>query len=65
MIPPTSAALLQHTKRAAYQSGQIWGQCLVPIQKIPCPSEEGTQYVFREAGIDIFLTRETGIGTFS
>ena len=29
MVLPTSAALLQHTKRAAYQSGHIWGQCLV------------------------------------
>ena len=27
--------------------------------------KEGTQYVFREAGIDFLLTRETGIGTFS
>ena len=25
-IPPTRAALLQHTKRAAYQAGCIWGQ---------------------------------------
>lgn len=25
-IPPTTAALLQHTKRAAYQAGCVWGQ---------------------------------------
>ena len=25
-IPPTSEALLQHTKRATYQGGHIWGQ---------------------------------------
>ena len=25
-IPPTQAALKQHTKRAAYQAGCIWGQ---------------------------------------
>eukprot|EP00112_Aurelia_sp_Birch-Aquarium-sp1_P018593 Seg4456.3 transcript_id=Seg4456.3/GoldUCD/mRNA.D3Y31 product="hypothetical protein" protein_id=Seg4456.3/GoldUCD/D3Y31 len=41
IIPPTSAALLRHTKRAAYQNGHIWGQCLVPAQEIPCPSEWG------------------------
>ena len=25
-IPPTQSALLQHVKRAAYQSGSIWSQ---------------------------------------
>ena len=29
-IPPTAAALLEHTKTAAFQAGYIWGQCLVP-----------------------------------
>ena len=24
-IPPTQAALLEHTKRAAYQAGYVWG----------------------------------------
>jgi len=28
-ILPTAAALLEHTKRAAFQAGHIWGQCLV------------------------------------
>ncbi len=51
MIPPTSAALMQHTKIAAYQSGHIWAQCptamyfsrqyLVPSQEIPCPAAWG------------------------
>ena len=27
-IPPTRAALLQHTKRAAFQGGHCWGQAL-------------------------------------
>ena len=30
-IPPTSAALLQHVKRAAYQAGHCWGQALVAV----------------------------------
>ena len=28
-VPPTSAAFCQHKLRAKYQSGHIWGQCLV------------------------------------
>ena len=28
-LPPTRAALLQHTKRAVYQGGYVWGQALV------------------------------------
>lgn len=28
-IPPTQAALLQHTKRAAYQAGHCWGQVMI------------------------------------
>ena len=28
-IPPTFAALLQHTKRVAYQAGYCWGQALI------------------------------------
>jgi hypothetical protein len=27
-IPPTRAALLEHTKREAYQGGNVWGQSL-------------------------------------
>ena len=29
-IPPTREAFSQHLKRAVYQGGYIWGQCLVP-----------------------------------
>ena len=40
-IPPTFAALVQHTKRVAYQAGHCWGQSLVPAPALPCPSEYG------------------------
>ena len=32
-IPPTQAALIEHTKRAAYQAGHVWGQMFLPA----CP----------------------------
>ncbi|VDI80019.1 Hypothetical predicted protein [Mytilus galloprovincialis] len=37
-IPPSSAALHQHIKRAAYQAGFCWGQALVKLQESPSPS---------------------------
>ncbi|KAK6172823.1 hypothetical protein SNE40_016405 [Patella caerulea] len=40
-ILPTQDALIQHAKRAAYQSGHIWGQTLDKHPVIPCPSEWG------------------------
>jgi hypothetical protein len=40
-IPPSQAALLQHTRRAVYQGAHIWGQALVPSPVVPCPSEWG------------------------
>lgn len=40
-IPPTHDALLQHVKRAAYQSGHVWSQTLVVEPALPCPSEWG------------------------
>lgn len=40
-IPPTRDALLQHVKRAAYQSGYVWSQCLVVKPTLPNPSEWG------------------------
>jgi len=40
-IPPTRDALLQHVKRAAYQSGHVWSQTLVVAPVLPCPSEWG------------------------
>ena len=27
-LPPTKVALAEHTRRAAYQSGQVWGQAI-------------------------------------
>ena len=38
-IPPTSAALFQHTLRAAFVAGHIWRQSLVPVPTYP-PVEE-------------------------
>jgi len=40
-LPPTSAALLQHTLRAAFQAGFCWGQCLVAVPTMPSPSNYG------------------------
>ncbi|CAC5382291.1 unnamed protein product [Mytilus coruscus] len=40
-IPPSSAALHQHIKRAAYQAGFCWGQALVKLQETPSPSSWG------------------------
>ena len=28
-IPPTHDALMQHTKRSAYQAGHVWSPCLL------------------------------------
>jgi len=38
-IPPTQAALLEHTKRAAYQAGHIWAQMFVAVPNLPSSSE--------------------------
>ena len=35
-IPPTQAALLQHSNRAVYQSG-IWSRSLKAMQSLPSP----------------------------
>ena len=42
-IPPASAALDYHTKRAAYQAGCIWGQAITRQMEILCPSEWGVE----------------------
>ena len=39
-IPPTQDALIQHTKRAAYQTG-IWATSLLPQQNTPTPEGWG------------------------
>ena len=40
-LPPTQAALTEHTKRAAYQAGYVWGQMLVAEPELPSPSDWG------------------------
>lgn len=42
-LPPTQSALIEHTKRAAYQAGHIWAQMLVTVPKLPSPGEWGWQ----------------------
>ena len=39
-IPPTSNALLYHTKRAILQTG-VWSKCLQNLQKLPSPGNFG------------------------
>ena len=51
-LPPTSAALFQHSLRAAYQAGHVWKQALVKQQVLPSPEnwgwmKEGDGYVPR------------------
>jgi hypothetical protein len=41
LIPPTSAALKQHVRRAVYQGGHVWGQALVPAPVLPSPTDWG------------------------
>ena len=43
MIPPTQAALVQHTKRAAYQAGCIGSQSTLRQMELESPSEWGWQ----------------------
>ena len=40
-LPPTQAALLQHTKRAAYQDGHCWAQTTIATPELSSPSEWG------------------------
>ena len=42
-IPPTSTALLQHVKQAAYIAGHCWGQALIASPNFLSPSEWGWQ----------------------
>ena len=48
LIPPTSAALLQHVKRSAYQAGHVWGQALVSSPALPTPAEWGWSKISEE-----------------
>ena len=38
-IPPTSTALVQHTKRTVYQGGHCWGRCVQSSPVLPSPSD--------------------------
>ena len=40
-IPPTAATLVQHTKRAVYQGGHVWGQAHVRNPELPSPETCG------------------------
>lgn len=40
-IPPTRDALREHSKRAAYQAGIIWGQTTDPNPQISSPAQWG------------------------
>ena len=40
-IPPTSAALKEHVKRATFQAGAVWGQATITQPDIPSPGEWG------------------------
>lgn len=40
-IPPTRGALIEHTRRAAYQAGCIWGQSIISNMETECPGEWG------------------------
>ena len=41
LIPPTSAALKQHVRRAVYQGGHVWGQALLPAPALPSMTDWG------------------------
>ena len=40
-VSPTQAALLQHIRRAAFQAGHVWSQCLIAHPEIPSPGDWG------------------------
>lgn len=40
-IPPTKAALIQHTRRAAYQAGHCWHQMMIADPVLPSPNDWG------------------------
>ena len=42
-VPPTQAALEQHSRRAAYQAGHVWGRTLDTMQDLPSPADWGWQ----------------------
>ena len=40
-LPPTQAAVIQHTERAAYQAGHYWRMMMVAAPELPNPSDWG------------------------
>ncbi len=40
-LPPTQAALMQHSKRASYQAGHCWGMMMIASPELPNPSDWG------------------------
>ena len=38
-LPPTQAALIEHTKRTAYQAGHCCGQMMIAAPELPPPGE--------------------------
>lgn len=40
-LPPTEAALIQRTKRAAYQAGYCWAQAMIVSPNLPSPGTWG------------------------
>ena len=50
-IPPTRAALLQHTKRAAYQAGCIWGQATQCQPEAESPADWGWKKLGEQWGL--------------
>lgn len=43
-LPPTQAALVQHSKRATLQGGHCWGRTLFVTQHLPDPSDWGWKH---------------------
>lgn len=58
-IPPTRAALIQHTKRAAYQAGWVWAQACLSQPKVESPADWGWEKIGDEW--KVFWTTKTPI----
>ena len=47
-IPPTRAALIQHTKHAAYQAGFVWAQAILRQPEAENPADWGWEKIGKE-----------------
>ena len=54
-IPPTQAALLEHSKRSCFQAG-LWSRCLEKNQQLPNPCDWGWQKSKDDRGYIPFWT---------